>query len=109
MTSKPLKTLKGQYFAYFVVKHGIDLGDEINYITSTRWKLYLDWLACKEGQGVGVVIFSLNGAKFEISNWLNYYCTDNQAKYEALIFNFKVLKSMEIRHIEAFGDFLLVV
>jgi hypothetical protein len=30
-----LKTLKGQVFVDFIVEHGIDLDDEINYLTFT--------------------------------------------------------------------------
>ena len=33
LTFKPLKTLRGQVLADFIVEHGIDLGDEINYLT----------------------------------------------------------------------------
>ena len=40
LTFEPLKTLRGQVLADFIVEHGIDLGDEINYFTSTPWKLY---------------------------------------------------------------------
>jgi hypothetical protein len=39
---EPLKTLKGQVLTDFIVEHGIDLDDEINYLTFTPWKLYLD-------------------------------------------------------------------
>jgi hypothetical protein len=41
LTYKPLKTLKGQVLVDFIVEHGIDLDDEINYLTFTPWKLYL--------------------------------------------------------------------
>jgi hypothetical protein len=40
---------------------------------------------------------------------LNYFCTNNQAKYEALLFGLEILASMKVRHVEAFGDSLLVV
>jgi hypothetical protein len=32
---EPLKTLKGQVLADFIVEHGINLDDEINYLTFT--------------------------------------------------------------------------
>jgi hypothetical protein len=35
LTYEPLKTLKGQVLADFIVEHGIDLDDEINYFTFT--------------------------------------------------------------------------
>jgi ribonuclease HI len=40
---------------------------------------------------------------------LNYFCTNNQAEYEALLFGLEILASMKVRHAEAFGDLLLVV
>jgi hypothetical protein len=35
LTYELLKTLKGQVLADFIVEHGIDLDDEINYLTFT--------------------------------------------------------------------------
>ena len=73
------------------------------------WKLYFDGSAYKEGQCVGVVIISPNGAEFEMSSRLNYNCTNNQAEYEALLFGLEILYSLEVKYVEAYGDSLLVV
>jgi hypothetical protein len=35
LTYEPLKILKGQVLADFIIKHGIYLDDEINYLTFT--------------------------------------------------------------------------
>jgi ribonuclease HI len=56
-----------------------------------------------EGQGVGVLTISPNGTEFEMSSQLNYYCTNNQVKYEALLFGLEILYSMKVKHVEAFG------
>jgi ribonuclease HI len=40
---------------------------------------------------------------------LEYFCTNNQAEYEALLFSLEILESMSVKHVEAFGDSLLVV
>ena len=37
------------------------------------------------------------------------YCTNNQVEYEALLFGFEILQSMGVKHVEVFGDSLLVV
>jgi ribonuclease HI len=66
-------------------------------------------LACSSGQGIGIVIVSPNGDNFEASSRLNHFCTNNQAEYEALLFRLEILASMKVRHVEAFGDSLLVV
>jgi hypothetical protein len=103
--------LKGQIITNFIIEYGIDLGDEINYLTSTSthgnfisldfypWKVYFIGLACKKGQGVGIVIISSNSVKFERLSRLNYYCTKNQAEYEALLFGLKILQSMQVKHV----------
>ena len=44
-----------------------------------------------------------------MSNRLNYYCTNNQVEYEALLFGLKILYSIEVKYVEAYGDSLLVV
>jgi ribonuclease HI len=50
-----------------------------------------------------------NDAYFEMSRQLEYFCTNNQAGYEALLFGLVILESMDVKHVKAFGDSLLVV
>jgi ribonuclease HI len=52
---------------------------------------------------------SPNGACFEMSSRLEYFCTNNQAEYEAFLFGLEILESMGVMNVEAFGDSLLVV
>jgi ribonuclease HI len=40
---------------------------------------------------------------------LSHFCTNNQAEYEALLFRLEILATMKVRHVEAFGDSLLVL
>jgi ribonuclease HI len=40
---------------------------------------------------------------------LEYFCTNNQAKYEARLFGLEMLESMNVKHVESFGDSLLVL
>jgi hypothetical protein len=110
-----LKTMKGQVVADFIVERRVDVEHDdslyldTNFIFCTSWKLYFDESACSSGQGIGIVIVSPNSNGFEASTRLNYFCTNNQAKYEALLFKLAILASMKVRHVEAFGDSLLVV
>ena len=64
---------------------------------------------CSNGQGVGIVYISPHGAVFEASCRLEYFCTNNQAEYEALLFGLEMLLAIGVTHIEAYGDSLLVV
>ena len=108
-----LKSVKGQIVADFIVEHRInDEHDlEVGYITCTPWKLYFDGSVCDDGRGVGIgnVLISPSGAVFELSNRLEEFYTNNQVEYEALLFGLEFLQSMGVKHVEAFGDSLLVV
>ena len=45
----------------------------------------------------------------KFSNRLNENCTDNQVEYEALLFGLEILQALGVKHVESFGDSLLVV
>jgi ribonuclease HI len=68
-----------------------------------------DGSACSEDQGVGIVLISPRGAIFEQSVRLEYFCTNYQAEYEAILLGLQILSSIGVKHVEAFGDSLLVV
>ena len=57
-------------------KHDLEVG----YITCTPWKLYFDGSVCDDGQGIGVVLISSNGAVLEFSNRLEEECINNQVE-----------------------------
>src|SRR5664279_5278573 len=80
-----LKSMKGQIIADFIVEHRIDLEQEadLNIMSAVPWKLYFDGSVCNNGQGVGVAYISPHGIVFEASYRLDYFCPNNQAKYEA--------------------------
>jgi ribonuclease HI len=44
-----------------------------------------------------------------VASRLEYFCTNNEAEYEALLFGLEILESMDVKHVKAFGDSLLVV
>ena len=71
--------------------------------------MYFDGSVCDDGQGICAVLISPNGAIFEFSNRLEEECTNNQVEYEALLFGLEFLQSMGVKHVEAFGDSLLVM
>ena len=41
---------------------------EVDYVICTPWKLYFDGSVCDDGQEIGVVLISSNGAIFDMSN-----------------------------------------
>jgi hypothetical protein len=82
-----LKSIKGQVVADFIVEHSIDQNNDesCNLVSIHPWRLFFDGLACREGQGVGIVLISPRGAVFVQSVRLEYFCTNNQVKYEAIL------------------------
>jgi ribonuclease HI len=95
-----LKFIKGQVVADFIIEHSIDQNnnESYNFMSIHPWKLFFDGSTCRESQGVGI-----------ISVRLEYFCTNNQAEYEAILLGLQVLYSMCVKHVEAFGNSLLVV
>jgi hypothetical protein len=108
---EPLKSMKGQVIADFIVGHSIDQNSDesCNLVSIHLWKLFFDGSTYREGQVVGVVLVSPKGASFEQSVHLEYFCTNNQAEYEAIMLGLQIISSMEVKSVKAFGDLLLVV
>jgi hypothetical protein len=108
---EPLKSMQGQVVAYFIVGHSIDQNSDesCNLVSIYSWKLFFDGSACREGQGVGVILVSPRGAIFEQSVCLEYFGTNNQAEYEAILLGLQNLTSMGVKHSEPLGDSLLIV
>jgi hypothetical protein len=59
-----LKSTKGQVVVDFIVEHSIDQNSDesYNFVSIRPWKLFFDGWACREGQGVGIVLISPRGA-----------------------------------------------
>jgi ribonuclease HI len=71
--------------------------------------LFFDGSAYREGQGVGVVSVSPRRDVFWTSARLEYFCTNNQAEYEAIVLGLQILSSMDVKHVEVLRDSLLVM
>jgi ribonuclease HI len=98
--------MKGQVVADFIVEHRINDTHklDISYLTVTPWTLYFDGSVCNEGKGIGIVLVSPSNVSFDFSSRLKTYCTNNQAEYEALLFDLELLNYLGVKHVKAFGD-----
>jgi ribonuclease HI len=108
---EPLKSMRGQVVADFIVEHRINDTHKLDmsYLTITPWTLYFDGSICNEGQGIGIVLLSPSDVSFDFSSRLKTYCTNNQDEYEALLFGLELLNCMGVKHAKAFGDSQLLV
>jgi hypothetical protein len=63
---EPLKSMKGQVVADFIIEHSIDQNSDesCNLVSIRPMKLFFDGLTCREGQGVAIVLISPRGAIF---------------------------------------------
>jgi ribonuclease HI len=95
----------------FIIEHRVDIDHDLDVglVLLTPWKLYFDGSVCSDGHGIGIVFIFSNGACFEMASRLEHFCTNNQSEYGALLFSLEILESMDAKHAEAFGDFLLIV
>jgi hypothetical protein len=102
--------MKGQVVVDFIIEHIIDQNSDesCNLVSIHPKKLFFDGSACREGQGIGVVLILPRGVIFETSAHLQY-SGEHQAEYEAILLGLTILSSMGVKHIKAFGDSLLVV
>jgi hypothetical protein len=87
LTYESLKSMNDQVVVDFIVGYSIDqnIDESCNLVSNHPWKLFFDDSACREDQGVGVILISPRGAVFETSARLEYFCTNNQAEYEAIM------------------------
>ena len=106
-----MKATSGQIIADFIVEHRIDdrHTTDLDLVSLVPWRLYFDGSVCSNGQGVGVLYISPYGAIFEASCRLEFFCTNNQAEYEALPFELELLVAVGATHIEAFGFWCFIV
>lgn len=90
------KAVKGQTLADFVVDHpSVEPARDnivavkslnLNIVGLTRWTMYFDGSKTKESSaGAGIILISPKEHKTQFSFKLDFSCTNNQAKYEALI------------------------
>ena len=73
------------------------------------WHMSFDGAANKRGAGVGISIRPPIGEPKSLSYKLDFKCTNNIAKYEALILGLKALKDLQAQRIDIQGDLELVI
>jgi ribonuclease HI len=129
ITYVPQKAIKGQALADFLAAHSIPdnsplvvhLPDEEAFVIDVEspWELYIDEAsrtktdpngAQRRRAGAGLVFKTPQGETIYYSfSLLKEKCSNNETKYEALIFGLLLALSMDIRNLPAYGDSQLIV
>ncbi|XP_071933887.1 uncharacterized protein [Coffea arabica] len=71
--------------------------------------MYFDGAAHREGVGAGIVFYTPETNIFPYSFTLTRRCSNNVAKYQALILNFETAVDMKQLHFRVYGDSKLVI
>ena len=82
--------------------------ESLNFVDVQPWKLYFDSSSHKNGTGVGILIISPENIPTEFKVRFDKLCSNNEAKYEALIAGLEILLELGAKHVEIKGDSELV-
>lgn len=108
LTFKPLKAMKGQIVANFIVDHAM-VESPLNVVDTTPWRLYFDGSSHKDETGVGVLILSPQVGPTKFKYRISEMCSNNKAEYEALIVDLHLLKGKGSSQTEVRGDSELII
>jgi ribonuclease HI len=106
---EPLRSMRGQVVADFIVDHAVDVGHLVDCVQLKPWWLYFDGLVCSKGQGSGCVVVSPSGVYIDLSIRLEFACTNNQVEYESLLYGLEFFRDLGARYVNVFGDSNLIV
>ncbi|CAJ2637090.1 unnamed protein product [Trifolium pratense] len=108
LSYKPLKAIKGQIVADFIVDHSA-IESPQNYIALEPWTLYFDGSRHQHGTRIGILIISPQKIPTKFKYRINGICSNNEAEYEALIAGLEILLSLGAKDIKIKGDSELVL
>ncbi|XP_050893942.1 uncharacterized protein LOC127100720 [Lathyrus oleraceus] len=91
LTYRPLKAVKGQVVANFIVDHSIVQN------------------SLKDGTGVGVLIIYPRKIPIKFKYKVEGLCSNNEAEYEALIADLEILLELGATRVDIMGDSKLVI
>ena len=112
------KVIKRRAVADFLAQNPVDdekewelefLDEHLGLIEVQTWTMYFDGAVNNKGAGIGVILISPEGETIPMAKRLEFEVTNNQAEYEACIFELKALQSAGAREITVYGDSMLVI
>jgi hypothetical protein len=109
LSYEPLRTMKGQVVADFIVDNAVDVDHSVNFVQLKPRGLYFDGSVCSKGQGAGGVLISPSGVYIDLSVRLEFACNNNQVEYESLLHGLEYLRDLGARDVDMFGDSNLIM
>ena len=111
------KTIKGSIVSNFCAENPVEGEDgkedfpnkDILDIKLGAWRMYFNGAVIQYGNGIGVLLITLEGSHIPLAVKLNFEATNNMAEYEACIAEMEALRELGVRKAKVFGDSTLVV
>lgn len=97
--------------ADFVAKFTIALGAfvVVCQVLVRPWRVFVDGASNARGSGVGIVMMSPEGLRFEKSLRLGFQASNNEVEYEVLVASFRAIQNLGAKEVEVFSNSKLVV
>jgi hypothetical protein len=99
------KAVKGKVMADLVTQHC----NTVSSLEVALWTLFFDGSTCDQGAGIGIVLISPRGKKYEFSLPIFATSTNNHAEYQALVKGLELLREICVNAVEIFGNSMLVI
>ena len=102
--------MKGQVLADFVAEFSPkNEGEMVCHVECRPWKVFVDGASSAMGVGAGLVIITPEGVRLEQSFRLGFRASNNEAEYEALLAELRIVLGIGARDVEIYSDSRLVV
>ena len=102
--------MKGQVLADFVAEFSPKNDRKmVCHVENRPWKVFVDGASSALEADVGIVIITPEGIWLEHSFRLSFRASNNEAEYEALLVDLRVVLGMGARDVEIYSDSRLVV
>ncbi|XP_062080160.1 uncharacterized protein LOC133784909 [Humulus lupulus] len=106
----PQKAKKEQVLAAFLVEiQSFTPGTLPELLESEHWPMHTDGASNSQGVGIGIVLEAPSGLKIEEVIRLEQSTTNNEAKYEGLIYGLELARDMGIQRLNVRGDSQLMI
>jgi ribonuclease HI len=104
----PLQAIKSQILADFI-SEWTETQQPLPVEKPEHWKTYFDGSLNLEGAGAGVLFISPQGDHLKYVLQIHYKVSNNDAGYEALIHGLRIVVSLGIKRIIAYGDSKVII
>jgi ribonuclease HI len=84
-------------------------GPEVAVIEPIPWTMFFDGSSCGAGAGIGIILISSQGTSYEFSIPIEKTSRNNQAEYQAVLKEIKLLWEVNAEVIHIFVDYQLMI